>query len=160
MTVPFVDLKQQYLSIKDEVLAAVAGVFESTQFVLGKEVAAFEDEFASYSGARYGVAVNSGTSALHLALLAAGVGPGAEVITVPFTFVATAAAVGYTGAKPVFVDIDGSTYTMDPSQIERAITPRTRAILPVHLYGQAAEMDTICAIGRRHGLLVIEDAAQ
>ena len=110
MTVPFVDLKQQYLSIKEEVLAAVAGVFESTQFVLGKEVAAFEEEFASYSDARYGVAVNSGTSALHLALLAAGVGPGDEVITVPFTFVATAAAVWYTGAKPVFVDVDPESY--------------------------------------------------
>jgi dTDP-4-amino-4,6-dideoxygalactose transaminase len=160
MSVPFVDLKQQYLSIKDEVLAAVAGVFESTQFVLGKEVAAFEDEFASYSGARYGVAVNSGTSALHLALLAAGVGPGAEVITVPFTFVATTAAIGYTGAKPVFVDVDPETYCMDPARIERAITPRTKAILPVHLYGQAADMDAIRAIARRHGLPVIEDAAQ
>jgi dTDP-4-amino-4,6-dideoxygalactose transaminase len=160
MSVPFVDLKQQYLSIKDEVLAAVAGVFESTQFVLGKEVAAFEDEFASYSGARYGVAVNSGTSALHLALLAAGVGPGAEVITVPFTFVATAAAVGYTGAKPVFVDVDPETYCMDPARIEQAITPRTKAILPVHLYGQAADMDAISAIARRHGLPVVEDAAQ
>jgi dTDP-4-amino-4,6-dideoxygalactose transaminase len=160
MTVPFVDLKQQYLSIKDEVLAAVAGVFESTQFVLGKEVAAFEEEFASYSGARYGVAVNSGTSALHLALLAAGVGPGDEVITVPFTFVATAAAVWYTGAKPVFVDVDPESYCMDSARIEEAITPRTRAILPVHLYGQAADMDAISAIARRHGLPVIEDAAQ
>ena len=160
MTVPFVDLKQQYLSIKDEVLAAVAGVFESTQFVLGKEVAAFEEEFASYSGARYGVAVNSGTSALHLALLAAGVGPGDEVITVPFTFVATAAAVWYTGAKPVFVDVDPESYCMESARIEEAITPRTKAILPVHLYGQAADMDAISAIARRHGLPVIEDAAQ
>ena len=160
MTVPFVDLKQQYLSIKDEVLAAVAGVFESTQFVLGKEVAAFEEEFASYSGARYGVAVNSGTSALHLALLAAGVGPGDEVITVPFTFVATTAAVWYTGAKPVFVDVDPESYCMDSARIEEAITPHTKAILPVHLYGQAADMDAISAIARRHGLPVIEDAAQ
>jgi dTDP-4-amino-4,6-dideoxygalactose transaminase len=160
MTVPFVDLKQQYLSIKEEVLASVAGVFESTQFVLGKEVAAFEEEFASYSGARYGVAVNSGTSALHLALLAAGVGPGDEVITVPFTFVATTAAVWYTGAKPVFVDVDPESYCMDPTWIEEAITPRTKAILPVHLYGQAADMDAISAIARRHGLPVIEDAAQ
>jgi dTDP-4-amino-4,6-dideoxygalactose transaminase len=160
MSVPFVDLKQQYLGIKDEILAAVAGVFESTQFVLGKEVAAFEEEFASYSGARYGVAVNSGTSALHLALLSAGVGPGAEVITVPFTFVATAAAIGYTGAKPVFVDVDPETYCMDPAKIELAITPRTKAILPVHLYGQSADMDAISAVARRHGLPVIEDAAQ
>ena len=160
MAVPFADLKKQYFAIKHEVLPAVDRLFESTQYVLGREVAAFEEEFADYCGVSYAVAVNSGTSALHLALLAGGVGPGDEVITVPFTFVATAAAIGYTGAKPVFVDIDGSTYTMDPSQIERAITPRTRAILPVHLYGQAAEMDTIRAIGRRHGLLVIEDAAQ
>ena len=130
------------------------------EFVLGKEVAAFEEEFASYSDARYGVAVNSGTSALHLALLAAGVGPGDEVITVPFTFVATAAAVWYTGAKPVFVDVDPESYCMDSARIEEAITPRTKAILPVHLYGQAADMDAISAIARRHGLPVIEDAAQ
>ncbi len=160
MAVPFVDLKQQYLSIKDEILAAVAGVFESTQFVLGKEVAAFEQEFATYCQSPHAVAVNSGTSALHLALLAAGVGPGVEVITVPFTFVATVAAVVYTGAKPVFVDVDPVTYTMDPAQIEAAITPRTKVILPVHLYGHAADMDPILAVARRHGLTVIEDAAQ
>lgn len=160
MNVPFVDLKQQYLSIKDEILAAVANVFESTQFVLGKEVAAFEEEFASFSGARHGIAVNSGTSALHLALLAAGVGPGDEVITVPCTFVATVAAVVYTGAKPVFVDVDPVTYTMDPAQVEAAITPRTKAILPVHLYGNPVDMDPINEIARRHGLVVIEDAAQ
>ena len=160
MNVPFVDLKQQYLSIKEEVLAAVAHVFESTQFVLGKEVAAFEDEFASFSGAKHGIAVNSGTSALHLALLAAGVGPGDEVITVPSTFVATVAAVVYTGAKPVFVDVDPVSYTMDPAQIEAAITPKTKAILPVHLYGNPADMDPILEIAQRYGLLVIEDAAQ
>ena len=160
MTVPFLDLKQQYLGLKHEILSAVDRVFESTQFVLGKEVAAFEEEFAAYAGARYGIAVNSGTSALHLALLAAGVGPGDEVITVPLTFVATAAAIGYAGAKPVFVDVDPITYTMDPQQVEAAITPRTKAILPVHLYGQSADMDPILAIGRKHGLMVIEDAAQ
>ncbi|HEY7302938.1 MAG TPA: DegT/DnrJ/EryC1/StrS family aminotransferase [Bryobacteraceae bacterium] len=160
MPIPFVDLKQQYLSIKDEVLSAVAKVFECTQFVLGKEVAAFEDEFAAYCGVRYGIGVNTGTSALHLALLAAGIGPGDEVITVPFTFVATTAAIGYTGAKPVFVDIDPVTYTMNVEQVEAAITPRTKAILPVHLYGHAADMDAIVAVARRHGLLVIEDAAQ
>ncbi len=160
MGVPFVDLKQQYLTVKKEVLAAVADVFESAQFVLGKEVDAFEEEFAAYCGGRYGVAVNTGTSALHLALLAAGVGPGDEVITVSMTFVATAAAVVYTGAKPVFVDVDPVTYTMDPRQIEAAITPRTKAILPVHLYGQAADMDSIVAIARRYGLAVVEDAAQ
>jgi dTDP-4-amino-4,6-dideoxygalactose transaminase len=160
MAVPFIDLKKQYLAIKDEVLAAVAQSFESTQFVLGKEVAAFEEEFAAYCGAPYAVAVNTGTSALHLAFLACGIGPGDEVITVPFTFVATAAAIEYTGAKPVFVDIDPTTYTMDPGQIESVITARTRAIVPVHLYGQAADLDSIRDIARRHGLLVIEDAAQ
>lgn len=160
MLVPFVDLKQQYLNIKDEILSAVAKVFESTQFVLGKEVAAFEEEFASYCGTRFAIGVNTGTSALHLALLAGGIGAGDEVITVPFTFVATTAAIGYTGAKPIFVDIDPVTYTMNAEQIEAAITPRTKAILPVHLYGQAADMDAILAVARRHGLLVIEDAAQ
>jgi dTDP-4-amino-4,6-dideoxygalactose transaminase len=128
--------------------------------VLGEEVAAFEEEFAAYSGARYGIAVNSGTSALHLALLAARIGPGDEVITVPFTFVATAAAILYAGARPVFVDIEPHSFTIDVHQIERAITPRTKGILPVHLYGQPADMDPIMEIARRHGLVVIEDAAQ
>ncbi|MCH5373965.1 MAG: DegT/DnrJ/EryC1/StrS family aminotransferase, partial [Planctomycetes bacterium] len=113
-----------------------------------------------YPGAKIGVGVNSGTSALHLALLAADIGPGDEVITVPFTFVATVAAIHYTGAKTVFVDIDPTTFTMDPAQVEAAITPRTRAIMPVHLYGQMADMDPILAIARKHGLIVIEDAAQ
>ena len=160
MTVPLVDLKQQYLKIKPEILDAVAKVFESTQFVLGQEVTAFEEEFAHYCGARYGIAVNTGTSALHLALLATGVGPGDEVITVPFTFVATTAAIVYCGARPVFIDIDPMTYTMDPGLIEAAITPRTKAILPVHLYGHPADMRPIQEIARRHGLAVIEDAAQ
>src|SRR3954451_21111654 len=160
LTVPLVDLKQQYRNIKTEVLSAIAEVLESSQFVLGKEVAAFEDEFADYCNVRYAVATNTGTSALHLSLLSGGIGPGDEVITVPFTFVATAAAIVYTGAKPVFVDIDPVTYTMDPSQIEGAITPRTKAILPVHLFGHPADMDPICELARRHKLLVIEDAAQ
>jgi dTDP-4-amino-4,6-dideoxygalactose transaminase len=160
MTVPFIDLKKQYLDIKDEILSAVANVFESTQFVLGKEVAAFEEEFAAYCGVRHAVAVNSGTSALHLALLAAGVGPGDEVITVSCTFVATVAAVMYSGAKPVLIDVDPVTYTMDPDLIEAAITPRTKAILPVHLYGNPADMDPILETARRRGLTVIEDAAQ
>jgi len=160
MGVPFLDLKTQYLAIKEEILAAVSGVLESTQYVLGSEVAAFEEEFAGYCGTRYGVAVNTGTSALHLALLAAGVGKGDEVITVPFTFVATAAAIVYAGATPVFVDVDPVTYTMDPDRIEAAITSKTRAILPVHLYGQAADMNAIREIADRHGLLVIEDACQ
>ena len=158
--IPFVDLRAQYLSIKSEVDAAIQGVLDSCQFTLGSEVAAFEEEFAAYSGAAFGVGVNNGTSALHLALLAAGVGPGDEVITVPFTFVASVAAIHYTGAKTVFVDIDPATYTMDPAQIEAAITPRTKAIIPVHLYGQPADMAPIMAVARKHGLVVIEDACQ
>lgn len=158
--IPFVDLHAQYASIKSEVRLAIDRVLESTRFVLGPEVERFEAEFAAYCGARYAVGVNSGTSALHLALLAAGVGPGDEVITVPFTFVATAAAIVYAGATPVFVDIDPASYTMDPAQLAQAITPRTKAILPVHLYGQPAEMDAIQSIAARHGLTVIEDAAQ
>ncbi len=160
MQVPFLDLKQQYLPLKEEILGAVARVFDSAQFVLGQEVAAFEQEFAAYCGVEHCVAVNSGTSALHLALLAAGVGPGDEVITVPCTFVATVAAVEYTGARPVLVDVDPVSYTMDPSQLEAAITRRTKAILPVHLYGNPADMDAILAIARQYGLTVIEDAAQ
>ena len=158
--VPFVDLKAQYRSIKPEIDAAIAGVLESAQFVLGPEVAAFEREFAAYSGASEGIAVNTGTSALHLALLAAGVGPGDEVVTVPHTFVATVAAIKYTGARPVLVDIDPVRYTMDPARLEAAITPRTKAIIPVHLYGQPADMDPILQIARRRKLVVIGDAAQ
>jgi dTDP-4-amino-4,6-dideoxygalactose transaminase len=158
--IPIIDLKAQYQSIKGEIGPAIAGVLESCQFALGSEVAAFEQEFAAYCGAQSGVGVNSGTSALHLALLAAGVGPGDEVITVPFTFVATVAAICYTGAKPAFVDIEPRSYTMDASQLERVITERTKAVIPVHLYGQAADMDPIMEVARRHGLIVIEDAAQ
>jgi dTDP-4-amino-4,6-dideoxygalactose transaminase len=158
--VPFIDLKSQYDSLKPELDDVIARVLQSGQFILGDEVAAFEEEFAACCGARYGVAVNSGTSALHLALLAAGIGAGDEVITVPFTFVATAAAIRYTGARPVFIDIEPHAYTMDVSQIEAAITAHTKAILPVHLYGQAADMDAILDIARRHRLIVIEDAAQ
>jgi dTDP-4-amino-4,6-dideoxygalactose transaminase len=158
--IPFVDLKTQYLSIKDEIDNAVLKVLESTQFVLGNEVKALEKEFANYCNADYGIAVNTGTSALHLALLAAGIGAGDEVITVPFTFVATTAAICYTRATPVFVDIDPVSYTIDVTQIEKAITERTKAILPVHLYGQPADMEPILDIARRHNLVVIEDAAQ
>ena len=158
--IPFVDLKAQYQSIKEEVNGAIQGVLDSCQFTLGSEVVAFEQEFAAYSGSVHGIGVNTGTSALHMALLAAGVGRGDEVITVPFTFVATVSAVDYTGAKAVFVDIDPVTYTMDPVQLEAAITPRTKAIIPVHLYGQPADMDPIMAIARKHGLTVIEDACQ
>jgi dTDP-4-amino-4,6-dideoxygalactose transaminase len=158
--IPFVDLKAQYHSIKAEIDAAITHILENSQFVLGPEVNAFESEFAHYSGGAYAIGLNSGTSALHLAMLAAGIGPGDEVITVPFTFVATTATIGYTGAKAVFVDIDPVSFTMDPSLIEAAITPRTKAIVPVHLYGQSADLDPILEIARRHNLLVIEDAAQ
>jgi dTDP-4-amino-4,6-dideoxygalactose transaminase len=158
--IPFVDLKAQYAGIKDEVNVAIQGILESCQFTLGSEVVAFEEEFATYCQAQYGIGVNTGTSALHLALLAAGIGPGDEVITVPFTFVATVAAIYYTGATPVFVDINPRTFTIDVKAIESAITERTKAILPVHLYGQPADMDPILEIAKRHGLVVIEDAAQ
>jgi dTDP-4-amino-4,6-dideoxygalactose transaminase len=158
--IPFLDLKAQYRQIKPQLDAAVARVIESAHFVLGPEVAAFEERFATYCKVKHCRAVNSGTSALHLALLAAGIGPGDEVITVPMTFVATTAAILYIGAKPVFVDVDPITWTMDPALIETAITSRTKAILPVHLHGLMADMDPIMAIARRHGLVVIEDAAQ
>src|SRR3954469_18651171 len=158
--IPFLDLKGQYRSIKSDIDAAVHRVLDSAQYVLGEEVEGFEREFAAFCGADHGIAVNTGTSALHLALLAAGVGPNDEVITVPFTFVATVAAIRYIGARPVFVDIDPATFTMDVAQVEAAITQRTRAIVPVHLYGHPADMDPIMAIAERHGLKVSEDACQ
>ena len=158
--VPYLDLKAQYQSIKPEIDAAIARVLESCQFVLGSEVAKFEQDFAAYCETSDCIALNSGTSALHLALLAAGVGPGDEVITVPFTFVASVAAVLYAGSCPALVDIEPRSFTMDPAAVEEAITHRTRAILPVHLYGQPADMDPIMDIARRHNLIVIEDAAQ
>jgi dTDP-4-amino-4,6-dideoxygalactose transaminase len=158
--IPFIDLRAQYHNIKSEIDAAVLSVLESSEFTLGSEVAKFEEEFAAYTRSKFAIGVNTGTSALHLALLAANVGPGDEVITVPFTFVASVAAIQYTGATPVFVDIDPRTYTMDPARIEAHITPRTRAIIPVHLYGQPADMDPILAIAKKHGLVVVEDACQ
>src|SRR6476620_6204397 len=154
MSIPFLDLKAQYNSIKREIDAAIQRILDTTQFVRGDEVAGFERDFAAYCGAKHAIAVNSGTSALHLALLAAGVGPGDEVITIPFTFVATVSAICYSGAKPVFVDVDPVTFTMDPALLERAITPRTKAILPVHLYGQMADMDAINAVAARHNIPV------
>ena len=154
------DLAAEYHELKTEIDAAVGRVLESGHFVGGHEVTALEEEFASYCGVQHGVAVNSGTSALHLALLAAGIQPGDEVITAPFTFYASVAAIGYAGAIPVYVDIDPATFNIDVSKIEAAITARTRAILPVHLYGQCADMDPILEIARRHKLIVIEDAAQ
>ncbi len=154
------DLASEYRELRTEIDAAVAGVLGSSQFILGPEVAAFEEEFAAFCDAQYAVGVNSGTSALHLALLAAGIGPGDEVITVPFTFFASVAAIEYSGATPVYVDIDPGTCNLDARKIESAITERTRAILAVHLYGQPADMDPILEIARRRNLVVIEDAAQ
>jgi dTDP-4-amino-4,6-dideoxygalactose transaminase len=158
--ISFLDLKAQYRRIKPEIDEAITAVIDSGHFVLGTEVSAFEERFAEYCRAEYCVAVNSGTSALHLALLAAGIGPGDEVITVSMTFVATTAAILYCGAKPVFIDVCPHTWTMDPNLVEAAISPRTKAILPVHLHGLMAEMDDIIEVARRHGLAVIEDAAQ
>jgi dTDP-4-amino-4,6-dideoxygalactose transaminase len=158
--VPYVDLKAQYQAIRGEVLATLEAVCESTAFAQGPPTKDFEQEFAVYCGVRHCVSLNSGTSALHLALRCLDIGPGDEVITVPFTFIATVWAINYVGAKPVFVDIDPARRTFDPAQLEAAITPRTRAIVPVHLYGMPAEMAPILAIAAKHGIPVIEDAAQ
>ena len=160
MTVKFLDLEAQYRSIKHEVDRAVLSVLESSSFVLGPEVRKFEEEFAAAHGAVEAVAVNSGTSALHLALLAAGVERGDEVITVAMTFTATAAAISYIGATPVLVDVDPLSFTMDAALVEEKISPKTKAILPVHLYGQPADLAPLLAIAERHGVPLIEDAAQ
>lgn len=158
--IPWIDLQAQYQTIREDIHAALERVLDSGQYVLGDEVRQFEEEFAAYAGAKHGIAVNSGTSALHLALLAAGIGPGDEVITVPNTFVATVAAIQYAGATAVLVDVDADTLTLDPATLEAAITVRTKAILPVHLYGHPADMAPILEIANAHGLVVIEDAAQ
>ncbi|MBB3351442.1 DegT/DnrJ/EryC1/StrS family aminotransferase [Rhizobium lentis] len=158
--IPFLDLRAQYQSIKSEIDAAVLGVLASGQYILGEEVIRLEQEFADYCNVKHAIAVNTGTSALHLSLLAAGVGPGDEVITVPFTFVATVSAICYTGATPVFVDVEPVTLTMDPAQLEAKITSRTKAIIPVHLYGQMADMDGIMAVADHYRIPVIEDACQ
>ena len=158
--IPFLDLKAQYRSIARELQDAVSNTLASCSYAMGPSVVDFERAFAAYCGAKHAIAVNSGTSALHVALLAAGIGEGDEVITVPMTFVATVAAILYARATPRYVDIDPMTWTMDIGQLEAAITPRTKAIVPVHLHGRVADMDTILAIARAHGLVVIEDAAQ
>jgi dTDP-4-amino-4,6-dideoxygalactose transaminase len=160
LRVPLLDLQAQYRSLKPRIDAAVIRVLESGRYVLGPEVAAFEEEFAAFCGTRHAIGVNTGTSALHLALLACEIGEGDEVITVPFTFVATVAAIQYTGARPVLVDVEPGTLNMDPALIEAAITPRTRAIVPVHLHGQPADMERIRRLADRYGVTVIEDAAQ
>jgi dTDP-4-amino-4,6-dideoxygalactose transaminase len=158
--IPFLDLKAQYETIGTDLEAAAIEVMRRGEFVLGSKVAEFEEHFAAFCGAKEAVAVNTGTSALHLALLALDIGPGDEVITVSMTFVATVAAIRYAGARPVFVDIDPVTWTMDPAQLEQAITPRTKAIIPVHLHGRLADMTAIMEIANRRGVPVIEDAAQ
>jgi dTDP-4-amino-4,6-dideoxygalactose transaminase len=158
--VPMVDLKAQYARIKADVDAAVAGVIESAQFIKGEDCALFEREFAAYCGAAHAVGVANGTDALAVALRAHGVGPGDEVVTVANTFIATGEAILLNGARPVFVDVDPVTFTMDPSRLETAVTPRTRVILPVHLYGHPADMAPILAVAARHGVPVLEDAAQ
>jgi dTDP-4-amino-4,6-dideoxygalactose transaminase len=160
MNIPLVDLKAQYDSIRPEVEVAISRVLESAQFILGDEVRQFEEAFASYVGVRECAGVASGTAALQLALLGCGVGPGDEVITASHTFIATSEAIVQVGAKPVFVDIDSQTYTLDPNLVEAAITTRTRAIIPVHIYGQSADMFPLQDIARRHHLWLIEDAAQ
>jgi dTDP-4-amino-4,6-dideoxygalactose transaminase len=156
----FLDLKAQYETIREEVAEAVARVLESQHFILGDEVKALETEIASMVGSRFAVGCASGSDALYLALLASGIGAGDEVITTPFTFVATAGSIARTGATPVFVDIDPETFNIDAVQIEKAVTPRTKAIMPVHLFGLPADMDAILAISRPRKLVVIEDAAQ
>ena len=158
--IPFVDLQAQYRAIKPEIDEAVLRALDNAHFILGPPVAAFEKEFARFSGTAEAIGVNSGTSALHLSLLALGVKPGDEVITVPYTFVATVAAIEYANAKPVFVDVEPVYLTMDPAKLEAAITPKTKAIIPVHIYGQPADMDPILEIARRHNIPVIEDACQ
>jgi len=158
--IPFVDLKAQYVAIKDEVDPAIQGVIDNTSFIMGENVKAFESEFARFCDARFAMGVSSGTDALHLALLACGIGPGDEVITAVNTFIATAEAISHCGARPVFVDIKPDTYNIDPEQIEAKISSRTKALLPVHLYGQPADMDPIMAIARKHNLKVVEDCAQ
>jgi UDP-N-acetyl-3-dehydro-alpha-D-glucosamine 3-aminotranferase len=158
--IPPLDLKAQWLSVKDEISAAINAVVESQQFILGPQVQALEEEIARYCGTKFAVGVASGTDALLLALHAAGVGPGDEVLLPTFSFIATADSVSLLGAIPVFVDIDPSTFAINPAQLEAKISPRTRAILPVHLYGHPADMDPINAIAQRHNLKVIEDNAQ
>jgi dTDP-4-amino-4,6-dideoxygalactose transaminase len=160
MKVPFLDLRSEYAQLRDEIRSALDRVGEAAAFIEGPEVEAFEGEFADFCGAKHCVALSSGTAALHLGLLALGVQPGDEVITTPNTFIATAEAITYCGARPVFVDVAAATANLDPLQIERAITSRTRAVIPVHLYGRPADMDAIVAIADAHGLRVLEDAAQ
>src|SRR5579864_8537486 len=158
--IPYLDLKAQLKPLRAEIDAAIARTIDNCSFCLGPDVVQFEKDFAKYIGAEHCVAFNSGTSALHVAMLLLGIGPGDEVITTPYTFVATSWAISYVGAKPVYVDIDDATFNLDPKRVESAITPRTKAILPVHLYGQSCDLDALLEIGRKNKLPVIEDACQ
>jgi len=158
--IPMVNLKAQYDALRPQITARLDEVLTSCSFILGPQGQAFECEVATYLGVKHAIGVASGTDALHLALRAAGIGPGDEVITTPFTFIATAEAICYTGATPVFVDIDYHSFNLDPRAVEQAITPHTKAILPVHLFGQPADLPQLQAIAARHGLLLIEDCAQ
>jgi len=160
MAVPLIDLHRQYLAIKDKLDKAVINVLEHGQFILGPEVSRLEQKIASLSGVKYGVGVASGTDALLLSLRGANIGPGDEIITTDFSFFASAGVVSRLGATPVFVDIDKDTYNIDPTLLEKAITPKTKAIMPVHLFGQMADMDPIMALAKKHNLIIIEDAAQ
>jgi dTDP-4-amino-4,6-dideoxygalactose transaminase len=160
MTIPLVDLRKQYAPLKDEILAGISQVLDGMQLFLGENVQALEKEFAQFCGSHYGIGVSDGTTALHIILRAMEIGPGDEVITVSHTFIATAEAILLAGARPVFVDIDPVTYLMDVSQVEAKITSRTKAILPVHLYGQTVDMDPLLVLAERHGLHIIEDACQ
>jgi len=160
MQIPMVDLQIQYQQLKSEIDAAIAGVLDTSHYILGPQGQAFESEAAAYLCVKHAIGVSSGTDALHLALRAAGLGPGDEVITSPFTFIATAEAIAYVGATPVFVDIDPHTFNLDPELVRRAMTARTRAILPVHLFGQPADLAPLRGLCAAHGLLLIEDCAQ
>jgi len=160
VAIPALNLRAQYQTIRDEIEPVVLGLFESQMFVMGPEVEKLEAELAAFCGVARGIGCASGTDALLLPLIALGVGPGDEVITTPYTFFGTAGSIWRTGAKPVFVDIEPDTCNIDPARIEAAVTPRTRVIIPVHLYGQTADMDPIDEIARKHGLFVLEDAAQ
>ncbi|MBZ0166362.1 MAG: aminotransferase class I/II-fold pyridoxal phosphate-dependent enzyme, partial [Candidatus Omnitrophica bacterium] len=158
--IPLVDLKRQYALIKDEIKQAVDATIDSMQFINGPQIKKFEADFARLSGAQYGVGASSGTTALQLALAALEIGPGDEVITVPNTFIATSEAIGHTGARVVFADIDEKTYNIDPERLEAAVTKKTKAIIGVHLFGQPCDITAVNAVAQKHGLKVIYDAAQ
>ena len=160
MNVPFIDLSGQYQIIKEEIDTGFKKIFEKSDFILGEKAKSFEAEFAKYCEVSFGVGVNSGTDALYLALAALDLGPGDEVIIPSFTFIATALCISYTGAKPVFADIESKTYNIDPQKIKAAITPKTKAIIPVHIYGQSANMKEIMELAKKNNIIVVEDACQ